>query len=286
MKNILLIILTLFAGLQVFAQEENNLEENKVYGFVQKRAEPKEGFQDFYVNFVNEFKIDELPKNDKELIFKLKFVVEKDGSFSDIQILDDKNGVGKEAIRVLNKMPKWNPAQHNGKIVRSVYTIPIKVGGKKMKNNKTVNKKFNDKLIDKIVLDKTIETDEFKFKCNCSFYKESKNSRINQTAKSYELNDYQGMYSIIIQNNPEKKHIPNFDELLTSENLVGDKKYINLDGIKVFQISNEDSYRKSYNVIIMFMKGDNLIDIQINTEDKSLTEFLVNDFIKTFKLKI
>jgi len=38
--------------------------------------------------------------------------------------------------------------------------------------------------------------------------------------------------------------------------------------------------------MIMFVKGDNLIDIQINTENKVLTEFLVEEFIKTFKLKL
>lgn len=38
--------------------------------------------------------------------------------------------------------------------------------------------------------------------------------------------------------------------------------------------------------MIMFVKGDNLINIQINAESKVLTEFLVEEFIKTFKLKI
>src|SRR5690606_18256996 len=137
-----------------------------------------------------------------------------------------------EAIRTLKAMPAWKPAKHNGKIVRSAYTIPINVGDKKMKKNQSVNKKFDNRLINKIVLDKTIETDEFEFQCNCYFSKEIKNSNINQTSKKYELNNYEGMYSIIIQNSPEEKHIPNFDELLTSKNLVGDKKYIQLNGIK------------------------------------------------------
>ena len=34
------------------------------------------------------------------------------------------------------------------------------------------------------------------------------------------------------------------------------------------------------------MKGNNLINIKINAQNKILTEFLVTDFIKTFKLKI
>lgn len=56
------------------------------------------------------------------------FVVEKDGSLSDIKILRDIGyGTGKEAIRVLKKMPKWYPGEQNGRKVRCSYSIPISV---------------------------------------------------------------------------------------------------------------------------------------------------------------
>ena len=61
------------------------------------------------------------------MVVKLKFVVEKDGSFTDIKVVEDKHGLGNEAVRVLKSMPKWKPAQHNGKTVRSQFTLPIKV---------------------------------------------------------------------------------------------------------------------------------------------------------------
>lgn len=287
MKNILLVIFALFTGLQVFAQEGNQLEDNKVYGFVQERASPIEGMTVFYQSFIDEFDMSVSTQKENEVKVRLKFVVEKDGTFGDITSESTNVDYGKEAIRVLKRMPAWKPAKHNGETVRSSFTIPINIGDKRVKKNKTINDKFDNKIIDRIVLDQTIETDEFEFKCNCSFYKESKNPKINQTAKNYELNDYQGMYSIIIQNNPEKKHVPDFDELLTSKNLVGEKKHIDLNGIKAFQIGNDlESYDKGYNVMIMFVKGNNLINIQINAQNKVLTEFLVNDFIKTFKIKI
>lgn len=239
MKNILLVIFAIFTGLQVFAQEGNQLEDNKVYALVQEKASPIEGMTVFYQSFIDEFDMSVSIPKENEKIIMLKFVVEKDGTFGDISTKGIDDNYRKEAIRVLKTMPAWKPAKHNGKIVRSAYTIPINVGDKKMKENKSVNKKFDNRFIDRIVLDQTIETDEFEFKCNCSFYKESKNPKINQIAKNYELNDYEGMYSIIIQNNPEEKHIPNFDELLTSKNLVGDKKYVDLNGIKAFQIGND-----------------------------------------------
>jgi protein TonB len=58
----------------------------------------------------------------------VSFVVEKDGSLTDIKVLRDIGfGTGKEAMRVLNKCPKWTPAEQNGKKVRCSYQIPIKI---------------------------------------------------------------------------------------------------------------------------------------------------------------
>jgi protein TonB len=56
------------------------------------------------------------------------FVVEKDGSLTDIKVIRDIGyGTGKEAIRVLNKCPKWNPGEQNGKKVRVLYSLPITI---------------------------------------------------------------------------------------------------------------------------------------------------------------
>nr|WP_315251902.1 energy transducer TonB [uncultured Flavobacterium sp.] len=56
------------------------------------------------------------------------FVVEKDGSLTDIKVIRDIGyGTGKEAIRVLNKCPKWLPGEQNGKKVRVLYSLPITI---------------------------------------------------------------------------------------------------------------------------------------------------------------
>lgn len=58
----------------------------------------------------------------------VSFVVEKDGSLTDIKILRDIGyGTGREAERVLRKCPRWTPAEQNGKKVRCSYQIPIKI---------------------------------------------------------------------------------------------------------------------------------------------------------------
>ena len=52
----------------------------------------------------------------------VSFVVEKDGSLTDIKVLKDVGyGSGKEAERVLRKSPKWTPAEQNGRKVRCAF---------------------------------------------------------------------------------------------------------------------------------------------------------------------
>ncbi len=58
----------------------------------------------------------------------MSFVVEKDGSLTDIKVLRDLGmGTGDEAVRVLKKSPKWKPGIQNGRPVRVQYTLPIKL---------------------------------------------------------------------------------------------------------------------------------------------------------------
>ena len=56
----------------------------------------------------------------------VQFVVEADGSISNANV---QRGVSEEldaeAIRVIEKMPKWTPGMQNGKAVRVKYSIPI-----------------------------------------------------------------------------------------------------------------------------------------------------------------
>lgn len=54
------------------------------------------------------------------------FIIEKDGSLSDIKILRDIGyETGAEAIRVIKLFPKWSPGKQNNKNVRVLYSIPM-----------------------------------------------------------------------------------------------------------------------------------------------------------------
>ncbi|MDE6142440.1 MAG: energy transducer TonB, partial [Muribaculaceae bacterium] len=56
----------------------------------------------------------------------VRFVVEKDGSIGQITIMKgvDKD-LDREALRVVKKMPKWQPGKNNGVAVRSYFNLPV-----------------------------------------------------------------------------------------------------------------------------------------------------------------
>jgi len=57
----------------------------------------------------------------------LSFVVGKDGTISNVQILKDPGGgCGKEAVRVVQSMPKWTPGEANGNPVKVKFTLPVR----------------------------------------------------------------------------------------------------------------------------------------------------------------
>ena len=56
----------------------------------------------------------------------VRFIVEKDGSISDVKpVLSVHPLLNKEAVRVVESMPKWSPGKHNGKPVRVRFNLPV-----------------------------------------------------------------------------------------------------------------------------------------------------------------
>jgi len=102
-------------------------DENKIYSASAVDAHPellgwitKEKFikDNFKTPIVNGEKI--------EGKVYVDFTVEKDGTISNIYIIRDLgHGTGEEAKRVLQNMPRWNPAKKDGKIVRCRYAMPM-----------------------------------------------------------------------------------------------------------------------------------------------------------------
>lgn len=56
----------------------------------------------------------------------VQFIIEKDGSITDIKIQKGIDpSLDKEALRVVETMPAWKPGKQRGQVVRVAYTLPI-----------------------------------------------------------------------------------------------------------------------------------------------------------------
>lgn len=54
------------------------------------------------------------------------FVVERDGSITDVQVVRGVDpSLDKEAVRVIQSMPKWKPGKQRGSAVRVRFTLPV-----------------------------------------------------------------------------------------------------------------------------------------------------------------
>ena len=113
------------------ADYPTEIEGEKVYREPATKAMPKGGLYTFYQQIAKEMKYPPKAKksNIKGRVFLL-FIVQKDGSISNIKIL---KGIGygcdEEAKRVL-KLTKWIPAQDDGEIVHSTRQFAISFAGK------------------------------------------------------------------------------------------------------------------------------------------------------------
>jgi len=97
-------------------------EDNTIYNSAGIEVQP--GFQGGMSNWYKFLSNNFSPPDEPGLKGKVtvSFVVEKDGSLTDIKVLKDIGyGSGREAERVMRKSPKWTPAEQNGRKVRCAF---------------------------------------------------------------------------------------------------------------------------------------------------------------------
>ncbi|WP_410220353.1 energy transducer TonB [Pedobacter sp.] len=113
-----------------FAKAQGQKEQDKVYNFVSMETPPSfpDGIAKFYDFLSQNIKYPEAAlKNKTQGNVFLSFVVEKDGSLTDIKVERSLgNGTDEEAVRVLKLSKRWNPGQIDKKPVRTKYNIPIR----------------------------------------------------------------------------------------------------------------------------------------------------------------
>ena len=114
---------------QVIVKEPEPVKpkEDEIFVAVEQQAEFPGGMPALMKWLSNNIRYPEAAQqNDVQGRVIVKFVVEKDGSVSQAQIVKgvDKD-LDKEALRVVNKMPKWQAGKNNGVAVRSYFTLPV-----------------------------------------------------------------------------------------------------------------------------------------------------------------
>ncbi len=100
--------------------------DDQVYTNVQVQPEFPGGLKAFYKYVEQKFRVPEGEALNGNIL--VSFVVERDGSLTDVKAVRDLGyGTGKEAERLLKASPKWKPGVQNGRPVRARYTLPIKI---------------------------------------------------------------------------------------------------------------------------------------------------------------
>lgn len=109
-------------------EEEVITEEDTPVGFVQDMPEFPGGISKLLAFLEKNIKYPIMAvETGIEGIVYVEFVVEKDGSITDVRVLRSiGGGCDEEAIRVIKKMPKWKPGYQFNKTVRVRYTLPVK----------------------------------------------------------------------------------------------------------------------------------------------------------------
>ena len=133
MKKLLIVIAVCFVQ-NMFSQSASSAtakpDYSPVYNSVGLDAKPDfpGGYDKFYAFVDENFKYPEPSLNLKGKKIYVTFIVEKDGSLTDIKILRDAgHGTGEEAFRVLQQSPKWIPGKLKGETVRVLFSLPIAI---------------------------------------------------------------------------------------------------------------------------------------------------------------
>lgn len=128
MKNFLLLVIAFFSFQLINAQEQTSQPRDTIYDFkdVDIKPEYPGGVEAFYKFIAKNFKAPEEEGLNGKII--TTFVIEKDGSISDIKVLQDIGyGSGAEVLKVLTMSKKWIPAKLNDIPVRVLYQFPITI---------------------------------------------------------------------------------------------------------------------------------------------------------------
>ena len=108
--------------------EEEEVEEQEIFEVVEQMPEfPNGGMAGLMQYLSKNIKYPTIAQeNGTQGRVTVQFVVNADGSIVDAKVIRGVDPyLDKEALRVINSMPKWKPGMQRGKAVRVKYTVPV-----------------------------------------------------------------------------------------------------------------------------------------------------------------
>ena len=115
-------------SIDAFAEEEEEEEETQIFMKVEEMPEFKGGGVSKFRSYIqNNVKYPTVAaENGIQGTVYIKFVVDRDGSISNVTVLRGVDpSLDEAAVEAIKKAPKWEPGQQRGKPVRVQFTVPI-----------------------------------------------------------------------------------------------------------------------------------------------------------------
>lgn len=106
---------------------EEAVEEDEIFVFVEEMPSYPGGEEALYKYLYSNIQYPDMARdNNITGTVVIRFVVEKDGSVTKAVVAREiGGGCGKEALRVVNTLPKWKPGKQSGRPVRTEFTLPV-----------------------------------------------------------------------------------------------------------------------------------------------------------------
>jgi hypothetical protein len=115
------------AGTTELQELDLKKERSEIFSEVEKPAEFPGGINVFRQKLLKNFKFRNIASKTSEKC-ELTFVIERDGTLTDIKASGTNDSFNKEAIRAVSKIKgKWIPATINGQKVRSRFRVPLNI---------------------------------------------------------------------------------------------------------------------------------------------------------------
>ena len=129
MKKLILFFAVIFSGLVLSQVRDTIIDGKKVefYQNIDREAVFSKGNARFQRLIAENFRLNKIRANSL-ITCDINFIVEKDGTLSNITATGDNESFNKEAIRAISKIKeKWIPATINDTVVRQRFRVPLTI---------------------------------------------------------------------------------------------------------------------------------------------------------------